>query len=239
MEKRGVGHIEVILSFIIFIGAVGSIMYFFGPSPIYESGSNRIDYIQEEMDRNLSVDVVRYGIKINNTGGRIMIGNPEGVVALPIKEDNMNLLVRDASGMRLPSKKTSGEIYFGKNWNENEFVYVDMCQDIKPSVNIPTTSPGENKEFYTIASVLREKIVSENKIEIMKDRYYADYNSLKVKMGLSQVDFGFSFSFNDGTKIEANKSIPTNREVFVQSSEIEVIRNNGEREFAQRIIKTW
>ena len=66
-NKRGLGHIEAILAFVLFIGFLIFAFYFFSPF----SGGNRlldssIDYAFREININTSIDMESYSVVINN-----------------------------------------------------------------------------------------------------------------------------------------------------------------------------
>ena len=66
-----------------------------------------------------------------------------------------------------------------------------------------------------------------------------DYFALKEQFNLpGRVNFGFSFEFDNKT-ISSEREIPSGLDVFSKVDRVEVLRENGEVEYADFTIKVW
>lgn len=217
LNKRGISHVEVIVSFVLFLGFVGFAFYFFSP---FESGrtlDSSLDYAFDEVVENVSTTLESYSVVF-----------PPDCTDTTVKIDGA----------------ISGN-YFGGTRDENKFCgfspqdfitilisedfsdYAGSCSDVQtPCSNI---SSSENKQ-----------VLSENKINNLLQNYNEDYGNLKENFNLpGRIDFGFSLVFDDGTSIVTEREIPSNLEVVAKEDRVEIIRQNGDIEFADLVVKVW
>ena len=220
MFKRGVSNIEMILSFLLFIGFVFVALFFFTPG----GGDNRLvdsslNYALNAISQNTSIDLLTFSIKLNNSAiqqggnpGIIAIQFPPEVIVIP---DNYNVDVENYSGTILQSMRSSVDnsiVYV--NWSGNPFVIIKFSEDFTSGNNI-VLQPAPNSSYYSIASSSSREVVSEKRILALNQSYYGDYNNLKSELGLpNQINFGFYLRYDDGTSIIAQRNIPTGLNVF-------------------------
>jgi len=259
MKKRGLSHIEVILSFIIFIGAVGFALYFFSPTNSSRLVDTSLDYINREISKNITVNLKTYSINVNNTpdANGNSLSNPPYSNTLPLQIDgicsqNNGSRVENISGEVLPSRigqggsgcSSGGDKIYVKNeagWEESDFIYVKVSEDLNNTED-PNSggNPPLNKRLYKISTVNSEELFSEKRILGLNKTYYENYYELKEQFNLPRrVNFGFSFSFTNGDEIKAERMIPSGLEVFSKVDRVEVLRKNGKVEYADFIMKVW
>jgi len=65
--KRGISHIEMILSFVIFVSAVGLALYFFSPTDSSRLVESTLGYSLREIGQNTSVTLEGVSIGINHS----------------------------------------------------------------------------------------------------------------------------------------------------------------------------
>jgi|SRR3989339_430202 len=238
MEKRGIGHIEVILSFILFIGAVGFAVYYFVPEGT-RYGDVSEDKVMESIVQNISVEVISYSMYVN--GSEVIGSNLLGVVIS--EPGNLNPVASSVQGINnFDVVKTADGFCLRRlltNWPTRDFVYLKLSEDFtvftSPDCSLASYNPG----YYTLASRDSEKIASEKRIKKLNESYNIDYESLKKYFGIkSSNDFGFSFVFANGQKIEAQKDIPSGLEIYSANQKIKVIRNNT-IEYGYLAVKVW
>lgn len=220
MLKRAVGNIEMIMSFLLFIGFLFVSLYFFTPG----GGNNRLvdsslDYALREIVQNTSIDLLTYSIKINDVaigiGGNpqvITIEFPPEVMSIP---DNYNVTAETYDGKKVQVNRDSidkSKIYL--SWAGNKFVLIRFAEDFSSDSPLPTAAPL-NTDYYTIASSSSRKIISEKKMLGLNNSYYSDYSSLKNSLNIpNQVDIGFNLKYDDGTMINAGRYIPNGLNVY-------------------------
>ena len=235
MEKRGIGHVEVILAFVLFLTFIFAGFYFFNPLKEDRLLGSSLDYARQKIVENISVKQITYGLIINNTEGQIsstIVAINIGTVNLLYKEYVGNL-----SGDRIESNRVNDMVYIKKStWSEKEILYIRFSEDISELASSVTAL--ENSKFYTIASVKEEEVISEKRAMELESDYYDNYNNLKSRFNIpKRVEFGFILKFDNNEMIFADNS-SINNEVFANSKRVKTLAD-GTNKFAYLIVKTW
>ena len=221
MFKRGVSNIEMILSFLLFIGFVFVALFFFTPG----GGNNRLvdsslNYAMTEISQNASITLLTYSIKINavslqqagiGSTGTVAIQFPPEVTIIP---DNYNVYAENYSGTALPVTRDSTDksiIYL--KWEGNQFAVIRFSEDFTSGTTISPVAL--NTAYYSIASSSTRQVISEKRMLGLNQSYYLDYTNTKDNLNLpSQINFGFSLQYDDGTFINAQRNIPAGLNVY-------------------------
>ncbi|MDP1695847.1 MAG: hypothetical protein Q8L29_02970 [archaeon] len=229
MEKRGIGHIEVILSFILFISATSLALYFFMPAYKTEIISSSLSYTYDSILKSANTELFTYYVQPENgdcTG--------KNIISLTIDEiSGKGVIVEDKNGGEIGSKITGGK------------VCIDTCQNTIYSVYLsegftgsPSGCNGASADGIIVSSLL-EKVISEDNIIKMANDYEETYDLLKEKLEIpTQTDFAFSLIFST-IRIDAEKEIPSGIDIYSQSTRLKVLRKDGKREFADFQVKVW
>jgi len=186
------GHIEMILSFVIFAGFVLVIFVFLNPVTREKLSYTALDSVQSSIFKNLSLSYSSSSIILNSdVSGCFVVDDAIGLFS--------NLIVFDSKGDIKPVKVVSGspgKIYVGsavgrffKLYYSNAFnteVFSSSCSNVPPA---GTYAFGTlNKE----SSILYENLADFNK------SYIEDYSLLKSKLGLKS-DFVYIVYTTDKT----------------------------------------
>lgn len=241
MNKRGISHIEMMLSFLIFIGFVIFALYFFSPAQTSRLVESSLSYAFREVNNNVSVELESYSISLNLAS----VGDSLAV-ELPSSLENANVRVENYLGEVIPSQRdgSNGDIiYFEKAGSEygngKGFVVIKLSEDIEPYTG-QVSSVTIDRTLYSIASSNIAELISEKRMSELKILYDGEYNSLKNDFNLpDRVEFGFGLAFDENDKINAEREIPKGREVFLKKERVEVLRVNGQSQFADLTIKIW
>ena len=260
MNKEGISHIEVILSFLIFIGFVIFALYFFSPFEGSRLIESSLAYAITEISKNASVNLESYSIKLNpQTRGEI-----GKVLEIEVRDVdvNKNARVENYLGENVPSRRELNnpniirikleDSLYGFEGDEG-FALIKFSEDIDPYSNPSLLDgnvlvPANGEELYEIGTSNKIKVVSEKRIVELKNIYERsgdDYQRLKQSFNLpNRVNFGFGILFDNIDKIEPNISIPKGIAVFSSSKRIEVLRNispdkMGKIVFADFIVRVW
>ena len=103
----------------------------------------------------------------------------------------------------------------------------------------PSQTALFSEENYTIASTINKKVLSERKILELNESYYREYNGLREMLSLpGSVDFDFALLLRNN-EIVGERKLPQGQEVFSSFKREEVLLQNGEREFADLIVRVW
>ncbi len=233
IKRRGLGHVEAILSFVIFIGFIVFAFVFFSPFESNRTLKSTSDYAWREVSDFSSVDLEIYSVYVayDNAPALIAIA----VVSAPA---GWNATVEDSSENVVPSyTDLNGVVHFQRP--VNNFVRIKFGPDFaNGSGSAGFLIPIQN---YSISSSDAKKAVSERKLLELNSTYYSDYIGLKRQFNLpNRVYFGFSATFLDGTKILASREIPENAEVLSKSERVAVVRTpSGIVEYAELRVFVW
>lgn len=236
MNKKGLSHIEIIVSFVLFVAAVIFIFYYFAPvlTTLPKSQGSVMNKILENVGTNVPI----YTIIVNNTGNQINYASLSSVIAINLNE-NSNFAAY-GPGAILPSMKKNRLIYIQNpnGWEAKDFIYIIFSDKVVENDSVLDV-PILDDRFYTVSSIKNEKIYSEFDFIELNASYNSDYGALKDKMGIqSGNNFGFTLKLSDIT-LEVSREIPYGREVFSENRRIEVLRKNGLTEFANLEVQEW
>jgi hypothetical protein len=230
-SKRGVSHIEFIFSLLIFLGFMGTALFFFSPTGDTNVVGETLDYSFDRVLKEVETDVHTYGVKLD-----LDVLNGQGQNVVPIQIDNFlgNVRVEDVNGNVLESGRKGYLVYF--KHDNKAFVYVKISEDFEnrglSSMEIPNTNG------YEISSSISEKVISVKRVKTLKERYNSNYDSLKEEFRLPGIiNFGFSLD-SDSEQIEADRE-GAKEEVFSKMERLETLKEDGSREFGSLLVKVW
>lgn len=237
---KGISHIEVMLSFLIFIGFIIFALYFFNPVKTSRLVESSMSYVFNDIEKYSSIELESYSVSLENLGsfGNVIF------IGWGTPLDNVGVRVENYLGEEIPSKKNGGRIHFEKTKvsygaGTGGFVKISLSEDIEPYSG--SVSDGEDfSGNYEIASSNTVKLISEKKIKILENEYSANYPLLKEKFNLpGRVEFGFSLSIDEAVIVETENKIPENAEIFSDNKKVEVLKGTGEVVFADLAVKIW
>jgi len=185
LNSKAQGHVEIMLSFVLFIGAIIFIFVFISP---FKADKEILieDNVQKIIMQNITKDIGMLSIVIGI--------NPNNCYKFVESDYNGNYIEKWDSVLRTYT------IYFSEEFTTFNPNYNPACGS-----EIPT--PYE----YTLASYSIEKVVFNKSIIELKNAYENDYNKLKQQLGIDY-DFSFNFKLLDQTIIE---SLSISRTVFL------------------------
>src|SRR3989344_124916 len=120
-SKRGVGHIEIIISFLIFTAFVLFILFFFRPTDTNRLINTSIDYVFLELKRNASVDIEQYSFKINTE-----LADEQIAISISDIPQESKSRAEDINGEVLESKRLGGVIEYYNGIDAN---YLELKKD--------------------------------------------------------------------------------------------------------------
>jgi hypothetical protein len=235
-NKQGFSHIEVILSFVIFVGFLIFAYFFFSPFETGRTLKSSIDYTQREISDYVKAELESYSVAIDPSVPLGVIGVN---IARPSNDHNAKVILSDGTLVNyLITTGTSGDIiYFNKPFDN--YVKIVYGYDFLPGTE--RSSMILDKDKYQISSSDSLKVYTENNFTKLKNEYETDYLGLKTNFNVpNRVDFGFTLKLKDNSELIAEKEIPSNLEVITHVDRIEIIRSiSGDLEYADLITKVW
>lgn len=257
--KRGIAHIEVIVSFILFIGFLFFGLYFFNPINTTRVLDSTLYYASDGIAKNVSTNAYVYSMTIERQG-------PLGdVVYLPIgalgksPQTFRGIRVENAAGQPLPVYYDSGRIYFKRASSgaqsggseslpsdlvgETRFVKIvlgDFATTQHPEITEAIQDGELHPEDYSISSSDDRTPYGEDAAHLLETLYHDDYPGLKEELNLpSRVDFSFTFSDAAVTIVNATRPIPDGIEVYTKNERVEFVTSDGEVTFVDFIVRVW
>ncbi len=232
MSKRGLSHIEFVVSFVIFIGFIVFAFVFFNPLQSQRTLRSTMDYAWLEVSEEGREDIEVYSISILPSFSLQLMQIAIGGVPL-----NYNASVEDIDGVPIPTHRdSSGIVYFDRGGKD--FFKIKYSPAINNGIPISGTTPIGNNQ-YVISSSEAKEIYFENLFLELNQSYYSDYAGLKHDLNLpNRMEFGFIITF-DGYQINAVNQIPEGIEVLSKNDRVEIIRNSGERQYAEVTVLVW
>ncbi len=234
--QRGAGHVEFIISFLLFILVVSLFLLFINPVESDSVFKTSLKSISESILKNVSSSVEIYGVKINKD-------NPEitsPVVAIDVGPNSLStseVSAKNLVGEILGSQRIGDEVYVEAS--SEEFVFFMFGFKENPEI-VVNDFPDHNEDFYRIGSVHGAKVIFEKDLLRLVEDYNSDYDKLKNSLNIPQgVDFSFSIDFGNGEIVEAKQNIPLRLNVFSDVFRKEVIRVGGENVFVSIGVSIW
>lgn len=235
MNKRGLSHIEFVVSFVIFIGFLVFAFVFFNPLQSQRTLKSTMDYAWIEVSEEGREDMESYSVSIDDF---ITSTFKIDIAGVPLR---YNASVEDLNGNILTTHRdSSGVVYFTRNSalaNDNFFKirYSSAFDDTGPAIPGATDLTGS----YGISSSEVKEIYFEKLFLELNQSYYSDYNALKQNLNLpSRIEFGFIVTL-DNYQITAMNDIPEGIEILSKNDRVEIIRQNGQHEFAEVTVLVW
>ncbi len=221
-DKRGIGHIEIIMSFVMFILFLGFAFYFFSPFQSGRTMKSSLDYVFDEIVQEASITLESYSVVLE----------PGCEVVNISSETYGNVLIFDEDGNSLGGLREINKFCgFG---TFEDFITILISGEFPQS---GSPCPALGAPCSNISSSNNEFAISNKSFYDLVGEYNANYLSLKDDFNIG-VDFAFSLVFDDGTGNFAEKEVPANLEVLSNKDRVKVITTGG-FVFADLIVKVW
>jgi len=235
MKKRG-SHVGIVLSFVIFVTFLVFLYTIVEPEiRVQQDRESLLDYLKIELMEEFSANLTSVTISINKTtyihNCVILenLTNEAGIGSSLIVKDEIgnfaaaNLSENDYTGLII--NRENVENVFFKIYNSEEFSELEE-REVKWG---ECTSLEKDEEWrgkpsgYSIPLIIKNEYVFEKKVVELINEYESEgvYENLRKELKIpSGTEFGFSFTYSNGTIIETKeKEIPTKvqvREIPVQ-----------------------
>src|SRR3989344_252471 len=230
MGKRGLSHIEFVISFVIFVAFIAFAFMFFSPLQSNRTLKSTLDYAWLEIDDATKSNLETYSIFVTsgNTGNI-------GIDISGIPSD-YNASVEDSSGSPILSYKDNGVVYFSKP--SDNFVRIKYS---------PIFSNGNSfsgnllaNEGYSISSSESEELHFEKLFDVLNKSYFSNYNRLKKDFNLpNRMNFGFVAKFNETYEIVALRNIPEESEVLSKNERFQAVSKSGIKTYVDVRVLVW
>lgn len=235
IRKKGAANVEFILAFILFIGFLMAVLYFFNPIKDVQSIDSSKDYIFNEIKRRAGVDIDSYSIIFT-------AGEDAEYISIDIsdfKERDKNVRVEDYYGVVRDSRKTLSSLCFERERRTEGlegFIVIRFSEDYASELE---TCSGTGAE-YKVASSIEERVLSVKGVRELRNSYDSDYGAFKDELDIPRgVDFSFSLELDDGELVGATREAALRVEVYSETRIIEVLNEDGTSGFAHLKVSAW
>jgi len=222
-NKKGAAHIEIIISFVIFIGFLMFLFATLNPIKeirIDESIFESVKYnIENHLDLKTKISYV--SIKLEETPSDCFIINN----IAELENCDVGLIVKNADGIEVGSSFT-GQFNIK---NSGDFYTIYCSKEISNTLPCSDGTPVN----YKLGIIKKEDAVSISKLKTeIFDKYKNkdDYETMKQTLGIpARNDFGLRFKDGkdnvvyDGTEFEALKKIPATTKVSSKSYSVKIL----------------
>jgi len=225
--KRGFSHIEIIMGFVIFAGAILFALVYLKLS--YNPMEKSVESTYEDIEKNLKGKVYQYSLRLEQPG----IDTTEDIIAVKVENDAGNVSVFNYAGSKTNAFLKNGILYFNKSGRGDKF---EITISSYISANSEFGKPDLNESYYSLGPALERDIVTEGKMIDFNRSYYKEYDSLKSETGIKN-DFNIYVQFKEGDMIMKRDN--TRKSVFSKNKNIEVLRQDGKIDFLTLRIDIW
>jgi len=244
--KKAAGHVEVIISFVIFVGFLIFLMFIFNPLQLL-GNSSLVDSVLIKMEDNLKIDVISVSLSLNDPADVI-----DGCFSIPDIEDlncdDKVIRVLDKEGNADIEAKIDNTIPNDINIlikkDGNNKLYTIICSEDNTLLDtgLASCTSLDNTQFK-LGIISEKRIWSDKKFGALEGEYKtndASYLSVKESYVSGGSDFGFRLWDLDNLAIPLYKAgEPPGTNVDAKTIPVDVIDANGIVIKRTLTIMTW
>ncbi len=245
--KRGSGHIEIIISFVLFVGFVSFLFYIFNPFQ-NTTESDYTDNVFLKMEEQVITDMSSASLSIEKgfDFGTVPICftiNDPGLISGLKCSPNREILVKDKNGnlldVEIESDSIKIEVSSLLNDNDKRF-YTLYCSDEIVNIPLPGPCTSISQDNYNIGIINNREYWSTKKIIEFNNTFHNNYNDLKTSIVPEGNDFNFVIYEFGGNKIyDGDKNPPQKIKVNSKSYPIDIIDDKANIKKHTNTIVVW
>ncbi len=183
-QKRGVGHVEVIISFLIFVSFVFFLMIIFTPFGRSSVSQSNLDVIERKIMKVITINLTKTSLILNSS---VDFLNPGDCVSVrfPLPD---NVLMKDSNKNIVEAYRKGDYLYF--KYTGDRFYKVYSSPELKEfSDNVGQNCKNLAPQDYSRGITRIQEVVSSSKLENFFHEYSENYPQVKE-------DFGINTDFN-------------------------------------------
>ncbi len=230
--KKGIGHVEVIISFLIFISFVMFLLIFFNPIKSFSKNTSYLDIAEAKILEYASTDLTVSSLKLDSMPAPGM-----GICfyldfSLPEK-----IIVKDESSVITPATRTAGEIYFEHTWKKFYKIYSSDELEEKTINTAGCQKLDESNYTRGVTNVYKKAAYSN--LAILNNSYNNNYDQLKKDLNL-KADFNIVVKDTSGNVIFKGENYkPEAIEVMARDIPIEILDKDANLIPAIMNLQVW
>jgi len=234
MNKKGMGHFEIVISFVFFVGFVFFLFLILGTNGDSRISGAVISGLYGSFEEKVYTNLSEVFLRTNYVGTSDCF-----YVELPGKVFSYALgggdsYVKDLRGGVVNSGlEGNGNLNLGVG--ENFFKVM-----ISPEFDDEEIDGCEVLSSYKMGAVNERRVVSYNALASMASEYYGDYEGVKKDLGVPDIfDFAIVPESLTAVKMEPQSGIPDSVDVFAKDYVVEILYANGTVINERFTFKVW
>jgi hypothetical protein len=242
-NKRGMSHIEMVLSFIIFVGFLIFLFAIFKPLRGFSQGEVYLDILERNIKNYTKIEVKFLTLNINEniSSECFHFRYNSSLDNITERDANYNFVQSFCEGVG--GGQGRGDVKPREIWinGTGNFFYIYFCDEFRESEFDAVNCKSLNKKDYSLGLYRSYNMTSYNKLEELEKEYANNYDELKGKFGLpSSKDFSFNVLDSSRNSIlRVQKTIPRGVRVLARSEDVQLVYKNGTFKYAILNMKLW
>jgi len=226
MNRRGSSNIEMVLAFVLFIGALLFVIYFLSSKNVDYSPD--LEQFQKEVFEIVSSEAVKKALFFDSL---------DLVIAVELGEKG-GVRVETADGVILDSEREGDLVYISRSAISQ--AYVNVGEAYSNSYNGGISSrPSENKNKYKWGSSISSSVIDEDKILKLNQSYFESPEKVRETFNLAVGEqYSIEFKFNETEFIKIGDNFQQGN-IFTKTLRSEIVRTSGDSVFAEVKITLW
>lgn len=259
-NKRG-SHVGVVLSFVIFI--TFAVFLYTIIQPAIQTGQDKtaiLNLLRVSLVENVSTDLTSASVTINRDippgqekKGCLLFDEfinisqmkPPHIISKNRTEEIQMSNKTDLDGdgnlydLTITVDNPESDLKFFKIYNASEFKEINEY-DGNVNQNCWELKQDNSNNNYTIGQIkINENIFLSKIVKLIND-YENNYEKVKNDLDIpSGTEFGFNFTYSNGTVIGTEKEAPQNVNVFAEELPIQYVNHNATIKPGTLLIKIW
>lgn len=237
LTKRGISHIEVIISFVVFVGFLFFLFAFIKPVRNTEISQTILDLSQQGIEDYTNVNYSYISVKLSDS----LVFDGKLCFAIPISIDNGRIVVKDKKDVEVNSGADESKIYISQDSEKFYTIYASSVFELKGALSDCKDLVKDTD--YSLGFLSEYQVLSNESIFQLKERYDSneDYISLKRYFKIPDSNnFGFSIRETNGDEIiSAMRSPPARISVIARDVPSQLIYKTGEIKFVIMNVQAW
>ncbi|MFH1238292.1 MAG: hypothetical protein ABIH79_02040 [archaeon] len=229
IKKKGAAHLEMIISFVFFLGFVFFLFLTLKPYDMTVLSSSVVAGLYDSFEERIHTNLTNFFLKAEYTGPSscFYIQLPNEIFEYGFTKS----LVTDVSDVEISSEFENNNL----NINSNEIFYKVA---ISPEFHNNDLSSCEQLSNYSLGSLIERRVSSYHSLVNMSTRYIEDYENLKYDLNVPDV-FDFGITCKELPEINMERLVPSLGDVVSRNYVLEVLKDTGEVINARFTIKVW
>lgn len=236
-QKKGQGHIEMIVSFVLFLSFVLAIFFF-----LYPIQDNSLDYsilntVQEKIIENVSFNYLSSSLILGSSvnSGCFCVSNSVGFNSNILAKDSLGNVKPRGLGLNPANQSQILTIKIESTFN-NRIYKLFSSEIFNQYASSCIVSSCLSEENYTFGPLSFERAILFENLVLLNEEYMKDYNSLRTRLGINR-NFDFVI-LNNQRQVLLNDSLSMHniKQSGVLARDIPLISINKNATFADIIL---